>query len=72
MARNSYLTYLVKDTGLPSLLHLVIEIRAETGLEPQGMHLPDGHFVDFDYKDAQAVCERKLSEEDYIAKHNQR
>ena len=56
------------DTVSSAIL-LAIEIRSETGLEPERIVMDDGTSVVLNLEDSRQLQKGELSEEEYIAKH---
>ena len=56
------------DTVSSALL-MAIEIRSETGLEPERIVMDDGTSVALNLEDFKQLQKGELSDEEYIAKH---
>ena len=56
------------DTVSSALL-MAIEIRSETGLEPERIVMDDGTSISLNLEDFKQLQKGELSDEEYIAKH---
>lgn len=57
------------DGGLIEALHVVEELRAISGMEPDAIVMNDGRRVKFQYRDYKQLVVGKIDQEAYISKN---
>lgn len=57
------------DGGLIETLHVVQELRAISGMEPNAIVMNDGRRVKFQYRDYKQLVAGKIDQEAYISRN---